>query len=321
MNASSLYQHLMENPSWEEILREALLAEDAGRERSGENYLGFEWFQVHANQAILRRMVESRVLDITFASRSSTHYKIREPDAVRLALDVITKLELVEPPASTEIPLDLFDVIVGYDRVKAALKLAIQAERPVHCLVSGNPASAKTVTLLELRRLPGSFYVLGASMSRAGLSDLLFTTQPSYLLIDEVDRLEPHDIGVLNSLMATGIVSETKYRRTREVHLDTRVFAAGIRVNRLPADLLSRFIHLHFPPYTESEFHDVTRTVLMREGSNPQLAEEIATAIWQMGAEHADIRQCIAIARLVGDDSSRLSDVMKTLRRYSSPVI
>ena len=64
--------------------------------------------------------------------------------------------------------------------------------------------------LMELARL-GAPYVLGSQASRAGIAELLFTTEPRILLVDEIDRIGTRDISVLLSLMATGIVSETKH--------------------------------------------------------------------------------------------------------------
>jgi predicted ATPase with chaperone activity len=39
----------------------------------------------------------------------------------------------------------LFDDIVGFEDVKDLFKMAIQAERPVHLLLCGPPASAKSL--------------------------------------------------------------------------------------------------------------------------------------------------------------------------------
>ena len=40
---------------------------------------------------------------------------------------------------------DLFDDIIGYEDVKELFKMAIRAERPVHLLLCGPPASAKSL--------------------------------------------------------------------------------------------------------------------------------------------------------------------------------
>ncbi|GAJ07801.1 unnamed protein product, partial [marine sediment metagenome] len=237
------------------------------------------------------------------SSHSSTHYKVADPPLVREAIQAMS--EPVSPP-EREIPGDLFDSIVGYPDVKTLVRYALEAEKPAHLLLSGPPASAKTMFLLELRRLPQSYYALAATLTAAGLADILFVYEPRFILIDEVERLSPEHIGVLNSLMATGIVSETKHGKTRELELDTRVFAAGIRVEKLPQDLLSRFTRLHFAPYTEQEFIEVSQRVLStRENTSMDNAEYIAMALWRLHEQDADVRQAVQIARLSRGDRQR----------------
>jgi MoxR-like ATPase len=173
--------------------------------------------------------------------------------------------------------------------------------------------------LLELRRLPQSYYALAATLTAAGLADILFIYEPRFLLIDEIERLSPEHIGVLNSLMATGIASETKHGKTRELELDTRVFAAGIKIEKLPQDLLSRFAKLHFAPYTEQEFIEVSQRVLTaRENIRLENAEYIARALWHLHGENSDVRQCVQIARLSRGERQRIGEVLAALRKYGA---
>ncbi len=218
-----------------------------------------------------------------------------------------------------EMPTDLFDSIVGYPDIKSLARYALEAEKAAHLLLSGPPASAKTMFLLELRRLPQSYYALATTLTAAGLADILFVYEPRFILIDEVERLASEHIGVLNSLMATGIVSETKHGKTRELELDTRVFAAGIRVEKLPHDLLSRFTKLHFAPYTEEEFIEVSQRVLTRrENTSLDNAEYIAKQLWQLHGQNADVRQCVQVARLSHGRRQRIDEVLVALRKYGT---
>ena len=314
-----IYRALTTNPEWVEILQDALAlqekkeAEYAAREYS---WLGFEWFEVHANSQTLKKMVTSKLLNVTFSSHSATHYKIADPDLVREAIQAM--LEPTTQP-EREMPADLFDSIVGYPDVKTLVRYALEAEKPAHLLLSGPPASAKTMFLLELRRLPQSYYALAATLTAAGLADVLFVYEPRFILIDEVERLSPEHIGVLNSLMATGIVSETKHGKTRELELDTRVFAAGIRVEKLPQDLLSRFTKLHFASYTEQEFIEVSQRVLAtRENIRMDNAEYIAGELWRLHGQDADVRQCVQVARLSRGNRQRIDEVLVALRKYGT---
>jgi Holliday junction DNA helicase RuvB len=315
-----IFNTLTENPSWCEVLAEALAVEEQKEKEYQEagygQFIGWLWSDVHAAISTLNRMVVEKLLDITLSTRSSKHFKVRNPELIREALEFF-KQEEERVEAPKEIPDDLFANIVGHGNIKSLLRLAIEAENPAHVLLSGPPASSKTLFLLELNRLPDSYYALGPTLTEAGLSNLLFIYRPRFLVIDEVDKLPASELGQLNSLMATGRVVETKWGKTRSVDLNTKVFAAGIRINRLPQDLLSRFIKLRFLAYSEAEFISVGTTVLTtREGIVPERAEEISRAVWQMHQEQSDIRQVVSIARLSGGDPKKVKEVLQTIRKY-----
>lgn len=316
-----IYKHLAKNPEWITILKEAMEVEEK-KEKEWESkgygkYLGWEWYDVHASPSTLNSMVVAKLLNVTLSTHSGTHYLVNYKELVR---KVIQQLEgglqqAEELPAET-IPDDLFDIIIGYDDVKQLAKMAINSEKPVHILFSGPPASAKTMFLMELHRLPDSYYALAPSITEAGLSNILFTYEPKYLIIDEIDRMKWTDIGQLNSLMATGEVVETKYRKTRSTKLSTKVFAAGIRIEKLPSDLLSRFITLRFKPYTYDEFVKVAVDVIRREGVMEYIAKDIADKIWNIYHDEADVRRCIYVARMVGNNADLVDGVTAVIKKY-----
>ena len=313
-----LYQLLLQHEGWTEVLKEAIKAEEDGeafyqKEGYGK-YFGWEWFQVHTPVPTLHKMVTEKVLDITLATRSGTHFRVKDP---LLVTEVIKALEepTSELPPSV-MPDDLFNIIVGHDNIKTIVRYAIDATKPVHLLLSGPPASAKTLFLMELARLPESYYCLAQTTTQAGLANLLFTYQPQFLLIDEVERLSGEHVGVLNSLMATGIISESKFGKTRRMDLTTKIFAAGIKVHLLPKDLMSRFTRLKFDAYVEAEFIKVATKVLTSlEKSSEELAGEIAKSVWAQHQESSDIRQTVQIARLCQGDPERAREILKILRK------
>jgi len=313
-----LCQLLSQHEGWPEVLREAVQAERNGEERYKQEgygrYYGWEWFQVHAPVPTLHKMVHEKILDITLSTRSGTHFKVRDPDMVLEVIKALEEPTLQLPPSV--IPEDLFNIIVGYDNIKTLVRYAIDAKKAVHLLFTGPPASAKTLFLMELSRLPDSYYCLAQTTSQAGLANLLFTYQPQFLLIDEIDRLTGEHIGVLNSLMATGIISESKYGKTRAMELPTKVFAAGLKTYSLPKDLLSRFTRLKFDPYTEPEFIGVSIKVLTSmEKTSEELAGVVAKSIWAKNEMSSDVRQCVQIARLCSGDPEKANEILKILRR------
>ena len=312
-----LYQLLTQHQGWADVLKEAIKAEEDGEERYRQEgygkYFGWEWFQVHTPVPTLHKMVTEKILDITLATRSGTHFRVRDPELVTEVIKVLESPTPELPPSI--IPDNLFDIIVGHDNIKTIVKYAIDANKPVHLLFSGPPASAKTLFLMELAKLPSSYYCLAQTTSQAGLSNLLFIYQPDFLLIDEVERLSGDHIGVLNSLMATGIISESKYGKTRSMELTTKVFAAGIRVNLLPKDLMSRFTKLKFDAYVEAEFIRVAIKVLTSlENSSEELATEIAKSVWAKTETSSDIRGCVQVARLCSGDPTKAKEILKILR-------
>jgi hypothetical protein len=211
--------------------------------------------------------------------------------------------------------LDLFGAIIGYDDAKKIFVRSLRSTKPVHILLVGPPASAKTLFLLEVARLPGSVYALGGSSTKAGLADLIFNQKPSYLLIDELDKMNQEDYSVLLSLCETGIVSEAKYGRRREVTVNTKVYAAANTLDKVPPEVQSRFLILRFPPYNKYEYREVVKNVLVkREGVMSELAEYIAEKVSsRLGT--VDVRDAIRIARLASN-TSEVDDILASISKY-----
>src|SRR5215204_4307879 len=83
----------------------------------------------------------------------------------------------------------LFDDIVGFEDVKALFEMAIKAERPVHLLLCGPPASAKSLFMRSLTRFERSYYAVGSSSTKSGIFDYLFEHRPRYFIIDELEKI------------------------------------------------------------------------------------------------------------------------------------
>ena len=109
-----------------------------------------------------------------------------------------------------QIPADLFDYIVGHDGVKYWLGKSLTSPEPVHILLAGPPATAKSLFLEALGHLLGAQYAQGGSSSRAGMADFLINFHPRFLIIDELDKMKTEDYSVLLSLMQSGVVARMK---------------------------------------------------------------------------------------------------------------
>lgn len=260
--------------------------------------LGFEWHEVPAEPSILNRMVLEGVLKMSFKSHSSTNYRLAVPvdEAEKLLITMIKSeaVEVVEEP--TKIPEDLFDVIVGHDRAKRIINKCLVAEKPVHVLLAGAPATAKSLFVMEISRLPNSRYALGSTSSKAGIVDFLLEQRPRYLIVDELERMSGEDQSALLSLMETGIVARLKKGMREKTKLDTLVFATCNKPDKLPPELRSRFWVVHFREYSPDEFKRVVVGVLVqREGTSQELAEYIAE---RLAGRTKDVRDAVRLARL-----------------------
>lgn len=136
----------------------------------------------------------------------------------------------------------LFEGIIGYDHIKRLFRMALNSKEPVHILLSGPPASAKPLFLTSLmQQLKNSYFTDGGNSTKAGMINYLFANKPRYLLVDEVDKMYSKDQFFLLNLMETGIVSETKYDKTRSVQIVTSVFTTSNNIKKLSVPLKSRF--------------------------------------------------------------------------------
>ncbi len=218
---------------------------------------------------------------------------------------------VVERTAKSEL---LFDSIVGYNDVKKLFQMSLSSEKPVHILLVGPPASAKTLFMLECMKLERSYFTLGSHSTKSGMLEYLFEKRPRYLIVDEIEHMPMKDQTALLSLMETGIVSETKFQKTRSTQLKTWVFATSNGTDRMLTPLLSRFVVLHFKQYSFGSFQEVCTHILGREGVSTDVAAAIADAVWTK-LKSKDIRDCIKIGRLAKTKED-VEWIAQTLRAY-----
>jgi len=285
--------YLREHPEYTEILRRAVKVEE--EHKGKQDWLGWEWNDVRAFTATLNKLVVDGLVTINFHSANFTHYKLVNLEATKHALKDLETLK-EQSMEKAEIPPDLFEVIVGYKRVKELFWDALRSDKPCHILLCGPPASAKSMFLLELDRLPRSHFTIGGQTSKVGIADEMFEYAPRYLIIDELDDMPIHEQSVLKSLMWSGIVARRKHRIRQREKFNTWVFAGCNHPEKLSDAIRSRFVKVHFQPYTLQQFKEVVVSVLTkREGVKPELAEYIAEEI---GKHTRDPREAISLARI-----------------------
>lgn len=148
----------------------------------------------------------------------------------------------------------------------------------------------------ELSHLPFSRFTLGGGTSKAGLADFLLEFRPRYLIIDEIDKMAMADMSILLSLMASGTIARLKKRMREIEQIKTWVFAAANRDEHIWPELKSRFFTIHLKEYSETDFINISRSVLIsREKVTSDLADYIASSL----AKHTrDVRESIHFGRL-----------------------
>ncbi len=224
----------------------------------------------------------------------------------------------------------LFNNIVGYEDIKEIFRRTIisSSDKQIHILLCGPPASAKSLFMQQLMKLENSYFTLGSHSSKSGMVDALFEKQPRYLIVDEIDKMSPKDQTVLLSLMETGIIAETKYKRAREIQLKTSVFATANETKKLLQPLLTRFSVLHLPLYTFEEFRKITQRVLCHEEEciDMDIADFISDAVWNK-LKSSNIRDSIRIGRMVAANATSTNKtsikedvirIVETLIKYAN---
>jgi len=208
----------------------------------------------------------------------------------------------------------LFDSIIGYSDVKRLFNLSFSSEKPVHMLLVGPPASAKTLFMLSCMKLERSYFTLGSHSTKSGMMDYLFQKRPRYLIIDEIEHMPIRDQTALLSLMETGIIVETKFKKNRNTQLKTWIFATSNSTDRMLTPLLSRFMVLHFKQYKYETFQEVAVHLLCREGISRVIAIATAETVWSK-MKSKDIRDCIKIGHLAKTKDD-INWIAETLRNY-----
>ena len=207
--------------------------------------------------------------------------------------------------------IEIFNDIVGYDDIKKLFIMAINSIEPIHIILTGPPASAKTIFMRCLLALPNSYFVDGSNMSKPGLIDYIFNNNIKYLLIDEIDKISPKDQTVFLNLMETGIVSETKFNKTRKIETKISIFATCNDLSKIIHPIRSRFLSLILKGYSYKEFHQIVTQLLSKRSINQKIIDEVVYTVWY-NIKSKNIRDCIKIAQM----AKSVDDILFLVKIY-----
>lgn len=301
-----IYRQVQDNSAWRQHLTEMVAYEDA--HKAEEFYQGWQWQDVHCQPSTINRLIAVGIVDMVSKSRAYTYYKLRSRDDTRAALG---EEDAEEEPVDAATIDGLFDLVIGHDRIKQLLAYALKAENPVHSLLHGPVGTAKTLMLSDIAKLPGAQMYLGSTTTKSGLVGMLLSYKPSYLVIDEIDKMGGDDMSPLLSVMETGIVTRLQHGHYDRVPVPTRIFAGANDLNKLSAPILNRFARFEIPAYSHTEFVDVVKGVLMRrEGLGAEMSLLVARSV---GQHSLDIRDAVRVARMANRNPRRVLEIVADL--------
>jgi hypothetical protein len=117
--------------------------------------------------------------------------------------------------------------------------------------------------------------------------------------------------------MQSQVISETKYRKTRQTQLKCSVFATSNSTKKILDPLLSRFVVIHVKRYSYEEFKGIAMKVLTKRENvkDVNFAITIIDEVWKnMGEGVANLRDTIKIDRL----ADNMHDVRMIVRTVMS---
>jgi len=129
-------------------------------------------------------------------------------------------------------------------------------------------------------------------------------------LVDEFDDMKKEHQAVFSSYTETGILSETKSGKTRQIETNIKTVAAANDKSKIKDNIFDRFTVLEFERYTEQEFKQICLNMLpSEEGKSEEEASAIADAVWDY-KQYGDVRAAIQVARLSRGDPEKVVAVL-----------
>jgi Holliday junction DNA helicase RuvB len=100
--------------------------------------------------------------------------------------------------------LKVFSKIEGLDDIKEMMLRALESPERAHTLLTGPPASAKSLFMLEIEKFMRSkvYFAEGAATTKAGIQRFIAENQDKeIIIIDEIDKMQMrHQEGLLTMM-------------------------------------------------------------------------------------------------------------------------
>src|ERR1041385_1418139 len=227
--------------------------------------------------------------------------------------------ELEQQLSIRERALKIFSKIEGLDDIKEMMLRALESPERAHTLLTGAPASAKSLFMLQIEKYMSSkvYFAEGSSTTKTGLQGFLAENpHKEIIIIDEIDKMPIKDQEGLLIMMERGSFTSTKVRNTKTVKANTVIFATSNSTERLSKPLLTRFTVFEIPEYSYPEFEAISVRSIKKLPQNTII--QIASSVWKAGSR--DIRDVLKIAKLCSptdteEDIHRLISIHQKYRK------
>jgi Holliday junction resolvasome RuvABC ATP-dependent DNA helicase subunit len=226
-----------------------------------------------------------------------------------------------------------FKMIEGLDDVKVVLErsLKLQSETRltgqdyrVHVLLAGPPGIAKTMLLMSAEKeIPHErrIFLLGSQVSKAGLRNKILERRGEidFIFIDELDKMGKSDYDVLLSLMQTGRISVLKAGLEAETVCMATVLATANYLEKIPVEVLDRFMILYLPQYSVEDFEKLALNIFTQFGFEEEQARNLAKTMWSMNFRHA--RDLQRVARYARGNIDKAMEVLSIMAMRAPPEV
>ena len=134
---------------------------ESSHDMEKEFRIGWSWRHVRIWPATLSRLFKEGYLENVFRSNSYTGYRLTDLGRAALTAAATDAPSETKPEPAPKVPGGLFADIIGHDDVKELLWACLVAEKPVHVLLAGPPALAKSLFLWDIESVCGEKAVWG----------------------------------------------------------------------------------------------------------------------------------------------------------------
>jgi Holliday junction resolvasome RuvABC ATP-dependent DNA helicase subunit len=222
--------------------------------------------------------------------------------------------------------------IYGYDDIKGMiidicdLHLKEQLDKPSHLLLCGASGTSKTFFFELMLKVfdQNTIQLIDCShLTGSGLVSYLVETGDyktlSFIVLDELDKLDKKHQRSLLLALENGILSEKKYKRNISLDVSNiNFFATGNDKTKIYEPLCNRFTMLEIPPYSYQQYRQITDNWILKKC--PSNSVELIGVLFpnNKDTETIQIRTLKRLVDLSVCNPAKLVQYLKTIDKYGS---